>query len=122
MDTNQPIDPNTQAELNQPLEKKEGISQEDQAFLHDLVAKVESGQIDLHKPSSLINEAVYSSLPEDKRGKVDFDAVNLLTQCRNIYELWKATGQASFQIENMVRQVRLTKERLEGISGDVYII
>ncbi|MBI4994651.1 hypothetical protein HZC21_03335 [Candidatus Peregrinibacteria bacterium] len=74
------------------------------------------------QPSSLINHAAYDQLPPDKQGKVDFDAVNLATTLRNIYWLWKTYQQPTYQIENMVRQVRLTKERLEEISGDVYVI
>lgn len=121
MDQNQ-IDPKTQQRLNQPLTKSQGLSQEDQAFLSMVLDKVDRKEINLMQPSSLINHAVYDKLPEDKRGKVDFDAVNLLTTLRNIYDLWKAYQTPTFQIENMVHQVRVTKERLEEISGDVYVI
>lgn len=116
------IDPQTQKKLNDPLAKPTGISQEDQTFLDLVVAKVEKGEINLMQPSSLINHAVYDQLPEDKQGKIDFDAVNLLTTLRNIYDLWKMYHQPTYQIENLVHQVRLTKERLEEISGDVYVI
>ncbi|MBI2638184.1 hypothetical protein HYW83_01200 [Candidatus Peregrinibacteria bacterium] len=116
------IDPQTQKRLNDPLAKPAGISQEDQSFLDLVVAKVEKGEINLMQPSSLINKKVYDELGPDKQGKVDFDAVNLLTTLRNIYDLWKIYHQPTFQIENLVRQVRLTKERLEEISGDVYVI
>lgn len=116
------IDPQTQKKLNEPLVKPDGISDEDQAFLNMVLAKVENKEIDLLRPSSLINKTVYDALPEDKQGKVDFDAVNMLTTLRNIYELWKYYQKPTFQIENLVRQVRVTKERLEEISGDVYVI
>lgn len=116
------IDPQTQKRLNDPLAKPAGISPEDEAFLKLVVSKVEKGEINLMQPSSLINHAVYDQLPPEKQGKIDFDAVNLLTTVRNIYDLLQIGHQATYQIENLVHQVRLTKERLEAISGDIYII
>lgn len=121
MDTVQ-IDPQTQKRLNDPLINPKGLSSEDQAFLNLIVNKVEKGEINLMQPGSLLNHAMYDALPPEKQGKVDFDAVNLATTLRNIYNLWKAYQTPTFQIENMVRQVRLLKERLEEISGDVYVI
>jgi len=116
------IDPEIQKMLNQPPVNPQGLSAEDQAFLNLVVDKVDRKEINLLSPSTLINHAVYDKLPQESQGKVDFDAVNLASTLRNIYGLWKATNQATYQIENMVRQVRLTKERLEQISGDVYVI
>lgn len=116
------IDPQTQKRLNEPLINPQGISAEDQAFLGLVVDKVEQGKINLLQPSTLINHAIYDQLTPEKQGKVDFDAVNLLTTLRNIYNLRKTYQTPTFQIENMVHQVRITKERLEEISGDVYII
>lgn len=116
------IDPLLQQKLNTPPVNPKGLSAEDQAFLNQVVALADSGKINLMQPSSLIKHAVYDQLPSDKQGKVDFDAVNLATTLRNIYGLWKAYQQPTYQIENLVHQVRLTKERLEEISGDVYVI
>lgn len=116
------ITPETQKLLNTPLSNPKGLSQEDQAFLIDVCAKVESKKINLLAPSSLINQPVYEKLPEDKKGKVDFDAVNMASTLREIYGLWKAYQMPTFQIENLVHQVRLTKERLEEVSGDVYVV
>lgn len=116
------IDPQTQKKLNEPLMNPKGLSTEDQNFLNAIISKVDNGEIKLLQPSSLINTKVYDSLPPEKQGKVDFDAVNLLTTVRNIYDLWKLFQAPTFQIEYLVHQFRLTKERLEEISGDVYII
>ena len=117
------IDPETQKRLNQPIPHTAGLSPADLAFLNDVMSKVESGQIKLLVPSSIINHAVYDGLPPEQQGKVDYDAVNLLTTIRNIYDLWKYSNQQpTFQIENLVNQVRVTKERFEEVEGDVYII
>lgn len=111
-----------QKRLSQPLVKKDGISPEDQSFLNMIVAKIESGEIKLLVPSTLINQTVYQSLSAENQGKVDMNAMNLLSDLRSIYSLWKATSTATFQIENMVHAVRLRKENLENISGDIFII
>ena len=116
------IDPAIQKMLNQPLKKETALSPEDQAFLNLIEEKVAKKEINLLTPSSLINHAVYDKLPSEKQGKVDFDAVNLATTLRNLHGLWQATKTPTFQIENLVHQVRVTKERLEEISGDVYVI
>jgi len=117
------IDQETQKRLNQPIARPAGLSPKDLAFLNDVVAKVENGEIKPLAPSSLINHLVYDGLTPEQQGKVDFDAVNFLNTIRTIYDLWKYSNQqATFQIENLVHQVRVTKERLEEVSGDVYII
>ena len=120
--TAQNLDPETQKRLNSPLVNPNGLSAQNQTFLNLVVEKVERNEINLMQPSTLINHAVYDALPQDKQGKVDFDAVNLLSTLRNIYGLWKTYGVATYQIENMVHQVRLMKERLEEVSGDVYVV
>ena len=111
-----------QIKLSQPLAKQDGLSAEDEAFLNMVVAKVENKEIDLFHPSSLLNLHIYNTLTQQQQGKADYDAVNLLSTLRTIYGLWKANPTATYQIENMVHSVRVTKERLEEISGDVYVI
>ena len=87
-----------------------------------LVAKIESGEIKLVQPSSLINVPVYEKLDEKSKGKADLNAYNLISTIREIYNLWKLGHKETFQIANLVHQIRVTKERLEEISGDIYII
>ncbi len=111
-----------QKKLSQPLVKQQGLSAEDEAFLNLVVAKVDSGEIKLLQPSTLINQTVYGGLSEMNQGKIDFEALNLLSDLRTIYGLWKQNLTATYQAENMVRSVRLRKENLETISGDVFVI
>ncbi|PJC37243.1 hypothetical protein CO046_01570 [Candidatus Peregrinibacteria bacterium CG_4_9_14_0_2_um_filter_53_11] len=119
---NTKLTPEEQQKLNQPLAKSQGISQEDQAFLDMVIAKIESKEINLLSPSSIINNAVYDKLTEEQQGAVDFDAVNLVASLRRINDLCKLDHSASYQLEYLVHEVRLTKERFETLSGDVYII
>jgi hypothetical protein len=111
-----------QQKLNKPLEVQEGFNAEDEAFLQLIVSKVEAKEIDLYRPSSLLNNSVYDKLDEKAQGKADFDAVNLLSAIREIYNLWKMGEKNSYQIQNQVHRIRMTKERLEEEAGDIYII
>ena len=111
-----------QAMLNTPVAHTDGIDPKDQQFLQMLVAKIESGEIKLLQPSSLINVPVYEKLDEKSKGKADLNAYNLISTIREIYNLWKLGHKETFQIANLVHQIRVTKERLEEISGDIYII
>jgi tRNA(Phe) wybutosine-synthesizing methylase Tyw3 len=119
------ISAETQQSLNQPL-KNDGtmiaIDPKDREFLKMIVEKVDKGEIKLYIPSSLINHAVYDNLDEATQGKADYDAFNLLTAIREIYNLWKAGDRESFQIIYQVHRMRLTKEHLEELGGDIYII
>ncbi len=118
----QEIDEKTQQALNTPVADPTGVNNEDQEFLELILKLVNEGKINLYSPSSLINEAYYNTLSEESRGKVDMEAVNMLTSIRNIKDLHDAGFTDSFQIQNMVAAVRNTKERLEEDQGDLFII
>lgn len=116
------IDVETQDRLNEPLAKSGGVSAEDEVFLNLILKLIADKQIDLYKPSSLINERYYEQLPEEQRGKADFEAVNLLSAVRNIKDLCDAGYRETYQVQNLVQQLRHTKERLEEAGGDLFII
>lgn len=111
-----------QETLNKPLVDPTGVSPEDQAFLQDIVSKVESGQINPHQPSSLINTEIYDKLSEEQQGKVDINAMTLLSNVRQIKELHDLGHTDTYQIQNLVNSCRLMKERVEQDCGDCYII
>ncbi len=119
---NLPIDPEIQKMLNKPLVDDSGFSQEDQAFLQQIIAKFEEGTIHRYEPSSLLNVAVYDSLDTARKGKADQNAFNILSTLRNIYDLWTVEQSPTYQVKNMIHSIRLTKERLETELGDVYIV
>jgi hypothetical protein len=116
------ISPKTQEILNKPLEHPEGIDEKDLSFLRMLIAKIENGEIKLFQPSSLFNHAVYDKLSEQAKAKAEIDAFNMLATIRDIYRLWQAGERETYQIENLVHRIRLTKERLEEAGGDIFII
>ncbi len=116
------ISPQTQQVLNKPLEHPEEIDEKDRQFLQTLVDKIEKGEIKLFQPSSLFNRPVYDKMSEQAQGKAEMDAFNLLGTVRDIYRLWQAGERNTYQIENLVHRIRVTKERLEEAGGDIYII
>ena len=111
-----------QKKLNEPLKDPSGLNEANRAFLNDTISKIEKGQIDLHAPSSLINQEIYRGLPEQVQGETDLDAVTILARLREIKGLHDLGQTDSYQFENLVEQVRSTKERLEKDAGDVFII
>lgn len=111
-----------QQEMGKPLKDTSGVNPQDMEFLHMLINKIENKEIELHTPSSLLNTPVYEKLGEDAQGKADYNAMNMLGTIRQIHQLWQGGDRDSFQIQNLVHQLRLTKERLEEIGGDIYII
>ncbi len=119
---NRDISADTQQMLNKPVEHPEDLEPQDKEFLEMLMAKIDKGEIDLYRPSTLLNMPVYEKLTEAARGKADFDALNLLGAIREIRKLWAAGERNTYQIEYLTHRIRLTKERLEEIGGDIYII
>ena len=112
----------TQQMLNQPLKYENGIDEKDAQFLRTLMEKVDKGEINLYRPSSLFNLPVYEKLNGAAQAKADIDAFNLLATIREIYQLWKQGNHDTYQIANLAHRIRVTKERLEELGGDIFII
>ncbi len=115
-------DPQTQAALNAPLVKNESMSATDEAFLNIILEFVAEGKINLYQPSTLLNHAVYDLLDQGKQGKADMEAMNLLTSIREIKGLCDAGFRQTFQVENLVSRLKMSKERVEELGGDLFII
>jgi hypothetical protein len=119
---NAAIEDKTQELINKPLVDESGFDPEDEKFVKDVVAKFESGEINRHSPSSLLNQKIYENLEQDKQGKADQNAFNILSRLREIYDLWQIDSSPTFQMKNQIHSIRLIKENLEEELGDVYII
>ena len=117
------IDEATQRSLNTPLQDNTGrLDGKDQEFLNLIISLIDEKKIDLYQPSTLINNAVYDKLEEKVKGQVDLEAINMLTAIREIKDLYDNGFKETFQMENLVHRLRMTKERLEETGGDVFII
>lgn len=117
---NQAISPDVQNMLNTPA-KEDTWSDEDQSFLNDLLAKVESGVIQLYSPSSLINQAVYDTLSYEAKGKADQNSMVILSKVREIVGLMKTYHEPNAIIKNLVESLFAAKKRIEE-AGDIFII
>ncbi|MBU0981117.1 hypothetical protein KKC94_00315 [Patescibacteria group bacterium] len=119
---NQEINPKVQEMINKPMSAQGGFSAEDKTFLDMLMKMVDGKQIDLYKPESLINHTVYDKISDADKGKADLNAINMLARIRDIYSLLKSNSEPTFQVQNMVMDLRYKKEQLEKIGGDLFII
>ncbi len=115
-------DEQTQKELNTPLADPTGLDAEDKEFLDLVLRLIDEGNIDLYKPETLFNKAVYDSLEGKLQGHADLEAVNMLGAIRDIKDLHDNNFGDSFQIQNLVKRARMTKERIETEKGDLFII
>lgn len=115
-------DPAKQQMINTPLKHDKGIDPKDQEFLKLLLEKIEKNELKLFQPSSLLNAKAYEKLDDLAKGKADYEAFLMLGTIREIYKLWQSGQHETYQIENLVHRIRISKERLEEIGGDIYII
>lgn len=116
------IDKETQEELNKPLVSAEQMDSEDEKFLNEVIEMIDNKKIDLYKTSSLMNESVYEGLQPEAKAQAEIDALNLLNTLRQINKLYREKMTDTYQFKNMLRNFRLTKERIEDQAGDIYII
>ena len=83
---------------------------------------VEEKKINLYAPSSLLNEAVYSTLTDENKAKADQNTVTMLARIRDIHDLMTINPEPSYQVKNLVATLRLQKERLEAAGGNTFIL
>lgn len=117
---NQAIAPEVQTMLNAPS-KTGSWSDEEQAFLNDLMSKVEAGTIQLYSPSSLLNQSVYEKLSPEAQGKADQNAQVMIGKVREIVTLMKAYNEPNDIVKNLVESLFESKKRVEE-AGDIFII
>jgi hypothetical protein len=109
-------------EMNKPAVDPTGFNDGDQAFLTLVMGKIDSGEIDPLIPSTLINTPVYDTLDEAAQGKADLNAMSLIGKIRQIHDLYQVSQEPTFMIQNLVMDVKHTKEQLEELGGDLFII
>lgn len=115
------IDDNTQDMLNKPFsDTSTALSAEDQAFLDDLIKKVDAGEIQLHTPSSIINQEVYDKLTGEDQAKTDLFINSTLFVIRQVNDFYHSEhDNDSDMMISMVKELRYKKETLENEIGDV---
>ena len=115
-------------DLSEEAQKKAGqaiagaMDEKHTSFLKTITQLVESGSIDLLKPSTFFNEKVYQSLKESDRSQVDRATVNIVDQLGRVYGFFKSkqTPDESPHLQTMIEHLKAMKERVEKKYGDVY--
>ncbi len=116
------VNDETQKMINTPESDPTGIDDTDTEFIEKVIRRVEDKRIDLHTPATLLNLPVYDELGDEAKSIVDLNGFNLLAEIRQIKKLWDLGDKDSFQIQNLVHRMRLTKQTIEKDHGDCYII
>lgn len=119
---NKGVDDNVQKMINTPQIDPTGIDDTDAEYIEKVIKMIDAKKIDLHVPSTLLNLPVYDELGDEAKGAVDINAFNLLAEIRQIKTLWDVGDRDSFQIQNLVHRMRMTKQKVEKEYGDCYII
>ncbi|MDP2691703.1 MAG: hypothetical protein U1C97_00660 [Candidatus Gracilibacteria bacterium] len=116
-----PIDKKTQTELNQPFRSgTRTLNKEDKSFLDNLIKHIESKDIDLYKPNSILNQEVYNQLNGEKKAQADTFANATLALIRQVNSLYQSDhSNDSEMMINMVRDLRMRTEKLENKLGNV---
>ena len=111
----------TQDRLNKPFsDSSTSLDEADKAFLDDLMGKIDSGDINLLSPSSILNESVYEGLPGEDKVKADLFIQSILFVLRQIHDFYASeNSNDSDMMISMVKELRLKKETLENEVGDV---
>lgn len=116
------VNDEVQQKINTPQSDPTGIDDTDAEFIEKVIRRVEDKRIDIHTPATLLNLPVYDELGDEAKSIVDLNGFNLLAEIRQIKKLWDLGDKDSFQIQNLVSRMRLTKQKIEKDHGDCYII
>ena len=119
---NEGVNDETQKMINTPESDPTGIEDSDLEYIEKVINMIDSKRIDPFVPATLLNLPVYEELGEDAKSAVDINGFNLLAEIRQIKVLWDSGDRDSFQIQNLVHRMRMTKQRVEKEYGDCYII
>ena len=115
-------------DLSEKDQKKAGLAiagkmqPQHYAFLKLITDLFEKGDLDVLAPQSFLNLSFYNRLPERDRSQIDLALVNIADLMRHVYEFYrsKKTPDESPQLENMIEQLFLMKQRVEKRHGDVF--
>ncbi len=91
-------------------------------FVKTIAKMLQSGDINPFEPQSFLKKDNYDQLVEDAKSQVDLSMVNIADLLRHIADFYlsKETPDASPQLENMIEQLWVMKERVEQQHGDVF--
>ena len=68
------------------------FTEDEHDFIQLIFSLIEKGNINLHQPSTLINQEFYNKANEMAQGKADMTAVNFLAKIRELNDLRELSG------------------------------
>ena len=97
------------------------MSDEHKNFCLTITKLFETGQIDVMKPETFLNQSVYDSLEPEWKTKTDMSIGNIAILLNHIYGFYKSkqTPDACPQLATMIEQLWEMKQRIE-IHADVF--
>lgn len=115
------------ASLSEAAQMKAGapmtgdMSDEHKVFAENIAKLLESGAIDVSRPESFLNTAVYDALDDEWKTKTDMVMVNIAILLGHIYTFYrsKQTPDACPQLATMIEQLWEMKQRIES-KADVF--
>ena len=102
-----------QLQAGKPLEGAMDAKPRD--YLKQLMALVDSGEIDPFAPKTCLKMDVYEKMPEELQDKTDLALSSLATELQRIVEFYKSevTPDESPQLQTMIEGFRQTKQCIE---------
>ncbi|MEI8230092.1 MAG: hypothetical protein WCG83_03050 [Candidatus Peregrinibacteria bacterium] len=102
-----------QKKIGQSVPQK--MDDKHEAFMKEILRLIEKKEIELGKPHTFVNEAVFATLSESEQDQVDvalFNIVNLLTRIVE-FRVSKHTPDESIELQSMIEHLWQMKERIE---------
>lgn len=101
----------------------EGVMGDDHSnFVKAIATMLQNGDINPFQPETFLKRENYDQLTEDSKAKVDLSMMNIADLLRHIADFYlsKETPDSSPQLETMIEQLWVMKERVEQQHGDVF--
>lgn len=122
------VDSNVQDMVNNPPVMNNGFDEGVEEFIIGVMKRVFAGEIDLMKPSSLIDQNAYALVSSEVKGKADMVATNFCSKLRQIRDLMQISGgdqlhiEPTYQAESLVEDLKYQKEIFEKEHGNLFVI
>ncbi len=98
------------------------MGDEQTSFVKLISELITTEQINPFQPETFFHKDIYDALPTESKQQVDLATMNIADLLRHVADFYlsKETPNASPQLENMIEQLWVMKERVEKQYGDVY--
>lgn len=115
-------------QMYEPPQADEDFTSDEKSFIEIVFTLLESGKIDLHIPSTLLNLEIYEKASDEVQGMADRTAINFLSKIRELDDLREISGnekyyiKPTYQAKYVVSMFKYRKEEFEKQYGDMFII